>query len=133
MTSPIDLASRQEITDLFARYCHAVDKGDAEGWASLFVPDGSFEIAGILRLDGTEQLRGMPGIFVARSGGKGRHQIANIVLDPGQEPNTIAMRAYNSVTDWNDGGKLVTFSDMEVVLRRLDGAWRIQSVLAKAP
>lgn len=133
MTSPIDLASRQDITDLFARYCHAVDKGDGEGWASLFVPDGCFEAAGIFRLDGTEQLRGMPGTFVARGGGKGRHQITNIVLDPGPKPNTIAVRAYTCVTDWSDGGKLVTFSDMEGVLRRLDGAWRIQALLVKAP
>ena|SRR5579872_231383 len=31
-----------EIQQLYARYNHAIDGGDAEGYASLFVPDGSF-------------------------------------------------------------------------------------------
>lgn len=31
-----------EIQQLYARYNHAIDGGDAETYASLFVPDGSF-------------------------------------------------------------------------------------------
>jgi uncharacterized protein (TIGR02246 family) len=32
------------IKQLMARYCHAFDSGDAEGWASCFEPDGLFVI-----------------------------------------------------------------------------------------
>lgn len=31
---------RLEISDLYARYCHIADCGDAVGYARLFVPDG---------------------------------------------------------------------------------------------
>ena len=31
-----------EIQQLYARYVHAIDSGDAEGYAALFTPDGSF-------------------------------------------------------------------------------------------
>jgi hypothetical protein len=31
-----------EIEQLYARYNHLIDSGDAEGYASLFTPDGSF-------------------------------------------------------------------------------------------
>jgi len=31
-----------EIQQLYARYNHAIDSGDAEGWAATFVPDGTF-------------------------------------------------------------------------------------------
>ncbi len=33
---------RLDILDLSARYNHAIDYGDAEGWADCFLPDGAF-------------------------------------------------------------------------------------------
>jgi len=133
MPSSIDTASRVEIVELFARYCHSVDHGEADAWAALFAPDGSFEVAGIMRLDGTEQLRGMPGVDSEQGGGKWRHQVTNLVIEPGAEEDTASVRAYGLVTDWRDGGKPVSFTDYEIVLRRLTGAWRIQSLLARMP
>ena len=32
---------QQEIRQLLARYCHAIDGHDDEGWAGLFTEDGS--------------------------------------------------------------------------------------------
>ena len=37
--TPADYA---EIQQLYARYNHAIDKGDAEAWAGTFTPDGVF-------------------------------------------------------------------------------------------
>lgn len=133
MPSSIDTASRVEIVELFARYCHSVDHGEADAWAALFAPDGSFEVAGIMRLDGTEQLRDMPGVVSEQGGGKWRHQVTNLVIESGEEEDTASVRAYGLVTDWRDGGKPVSFTDYEIVLRRLTGAWRIQSLLARMP
>jgi len=133
MTPSIDTASRVEIVELFARYCHFVDHGEADAWAALFAPDGSFEVAGIMRLEGTDQLRGMPGVVTEQGGGKWRHQVTNLVIEPGTGADQASVRAYGLVTDWREGGKPVSFTDYEIVLRRLDGAWRIQTLLARMP
>lgn len=133
MSDTLDTADRTAILDLFARYCHRVDHGDAPGWAALFVPEGSFEVEGILRFEGTEQLLAMPGIVADQGGGKWRHQVTNIVIDPGAEPDTASVAAYGLVTDWRDGGKLASFTDYTITLTRRDGAWRIRTLLARMP
>ncbi len=38
----LDVESRFEILDLFARYNHVFEAGDGEAWASCFTPDGRF-------------------------------------------------------------------------------------------
>jgi hypothetical protein len=48
------------IADLLARYCLALDTGDAEGWVALFLPDARFEVYG-RSYDGHEGLRRMVG------------------------------------------------------------------------
>jgi len=131
MDDRIDTAARVEIAELFARYCHFVDHGEGEEWVSLFAPTGSFEIAGIMRLEGADQLRSMPGIVMEQGGGKWRHQITNLAIDAGAEPGTAAVRAYGLVTDWREGGKPVSFADYEILVRRLGGAWRIQTLVAR--
>lgn len=133
MASTLDAASRQEIVELFARYCHRVDHGDSAGWASLFTPDGSFEVSGIMRFDGTEQLMAMPGIVTEQGGGKWRHQVTNLAIDPGDEPDTAKVAAYGLVTDWSDGGKPASFTDYEITLARPNGEWKIKSLLARMP
>ena len=131
MTSSIDTISRVAILDLFARYCHSVDHGEPDAWAALFTPDGVFEIAGLMRLEGTEQLRAMPAVVAREGGGKWRHQVTNLVIDEGVEEDMAAVRAYGLVTDWRDGGKLVSFTDYEIMLRRVAGDWLIMSLLAR--
>lgn len=126
-------AATQEIIELFARYCHRVDHGDAEGWAALFTPDGSFEVVGAMRFEGTEQLMAMPGIVAEHGGGKWRHQVTNIAVDPGDTQDTAKVAAYGLVTDWSDGGKPASFTDYEIVMRRTDDGWRIQTLIARAP
>lgn len=128
-----DTASRVEIVELMARYCHAVDHGDGPGWAALFTPEGRFEVVGAFRLDGAEQLSTMPAVVAQKGGGKWRHQVTNLVVDPGDGVESARLRAYGIVTDWGNGGSLVSFTDYEIRLRRLDGAWRIETLEARMP
>lgn len=127
----IDLQSRLELHELLARYCHRVDHGDADGWAALFTSDGVFEVAGVMRLQGSEQLRAMPGTVTEHGGGKWRHQITSIVVEPGATADRATVDAYGLVTDWNDGGKLVTFTDYRIDMLRVGGAWRIAELVAR--
>lgn len=133
MTAPIDTAARIAIVELFARYCHRVDHGDGAGWAALFEPTGSFEVEGIMRLEGTDQLRSMPGVVTDQGGGKWRHQVTNIAIEPGADADTASVRAYGLVTDWRDGGRPVSFTDYEITLARSGDAWRIRTLLARMP
>lgn len=131
VTAMLGAVLRLDIIDLLARYCHAVDHDDADGWAALFAQQGVFEVTGIMRLEGHEQLRTMPGIVVEQGGGKWRHQITNVVIDDGGTTDTACVRAYGLVTDWRDGGKPVSFTDYEITLRRLKCGWRIQALVAR--
>ncbi|HUE09979.1 MAG TPA: nuclear transport factor 2 family protein [Steroidobacteraceae bacterium] len=135
MHNKLDFEARQDIADLFGRYCHRVDGGDGEGWAALFTDDGIFDVPGAIHLEGHEQLRNMPGIVLQQGAGKWRHQVTNIVAESGDTPDTARVRAYGVLSDWrnsnsNSSGTLVSFSDYHVNLRRLEGEWRIQSLTA---
>jgi len=126
-------SARVEIAELFARYCHSVDHGDADGWTALFTADGSFEVVGVMRFVGHEQLRAMPGIVTEHGGGKWRHQITNIVTEMAQDADIAQVQAYGLVTDWNDGGKPSSFTDYAVTLRRDAGLWKIATLTARMP
>ena len=121
---------RIAIGELFARYCHSVDHADTAGWSALFTPDGVFEVAGAMRLEGHEQVGMMPSVVTQQGGGKWRHQITSIAVDPGAQDDLAKVTAYGLVTDWGNEGKPMAFSDYAITLRRVDGQWRIQTLLA---
>jgi uncharacterized protein (TIGR02246 family) len=133
MMGTITGEDRIAIGELFARYCHRVDHGDTAGWLELFTPDGVFEVAGVMRLEGHEQVGAMPGVVAQQGGGKWRHQITNIVVDPGDGDDVALVTAYGLVTDWGNEGKPMTFSDYAITLNRAGGVWRIRALLATTP
>lgn len=70
-----------EIEQLYARYNHAIDSGDAAGWAATFIPEGKFQ-----QLAGTEALKGFVRNWVeARNGANLRHWNSNLVITPAAE------------------------------------------------
>lgn len=86
----LTIDDRLEIIDLYGRYNHRFDSGDADGWAALFTPDGTFtrraggggsapyEASGTAGLAASlrkrsEELYKKRGI---------RHVVSNIVIDP---------------------------------------------------
>jgi 3-phenylpropionate/cinnamic acid dioxygenase small subunit len=48
----LDPRDHAEITDLYARYNHVSDAGDAEGYAGCFTPDGILRVRGLEVRDG---------------------------------------------------------------------------------
>src|SRR5215831_5590701 len=70
-----------EIQQLYARYNHAIDTGDAEGYAATFIPDGVFNT-----FTGHDALVG----FIHRwrdnmKGGDRRHWNTNLLITPTAE------------------------------------------------
>lgn len=102
----ISIEDRLAIQDLYARYNHAVDLGDPDGWAACFTSDASFhtEVTGTLR--GREALAAFARTLNAQM--TTRHWTNNLLLEatdggargkcylillrlPGGSPATIAM------------------------------------------
>jgi uncharacterized protein (TIGR02246 family) len=105
--------ARDEILQLLYRYNHAIDSGDAEGWAALFTDDGVFEVAGQV-MSGREELVG----FASSVHGL-RHVVANPVIDV--VGDTATVRAYLFVF----GGTTMSISGSyeDQLVRQPDG-WR---------
>lgn len=126
----LGIEDRLDILDLFARYCQYIDAGRAAEWVDLFTPDGCFDIVGQMRLNGAEQLAGMPAMLAENSNGKWRHQITDIVIDPGAAADTARVSASGLVTDWNEGGRVLMFSNYHADLRKSGVRWKIQRLTA---
>lgn len=126
----LSVEDRLDIYDLFARYCQYVDAGRAAEWVGLFTDDGCFDIVGQMTLRGAEQLGGMPAMLAENSGGKWRHQITDIMIDAGTSEDVAIIGASGLVTDWNNGGRALMFSNYDAALRKTGGRWKIEKLTA---
>lgn len=71
-----------DIQQLYARYNHAIDSGDAEGWAATFTPDGVFN----QRFAGREGLLGFMKQWKEKmNGANRRHWNSNLLITPAAE------------------------------------------------
>jgi ketosteroid isomerase-like protein len=111
---------RDEIRDLFARYCLHIDAGAGavDAWADLFTQDGVFGI-------GPEPLVGRAALVdfatnLAAGGGGLHHVVANEVI----EVDGDVARSQASIVVLR-GGQVSSSGRYVDVLRRVDGAWRI--------
>jgi uncharacterized protein (TIGR02246 family) len=104
---------RDEILQLLYRYNHAIDSGDALGWAGTFTPDGVFDVAGQVRSGRDELVAFAAGVHGYR------HTVVNPVVDVAGDAATV--RAYWVVYQGTAVAALGTYED-EVV--RTPGGWR---------
>lgn len=75
----LSVEDQLEIQQLYARYNHAIDFGDADGWAGCFTPDGVFNGGAGGPQTGTEALKGFATTFASRM--KARHWNTNLVVE----------------------------------------------------
>ena len=117
---PLSVEDRLAIQELLARYNHAIDGGDPEGWAATFAPDGTFESRGEVHT-GTEQLATFARGFQQRLPGA-RHWNNNLVIDGDGEQATTT--CYLQL--WREG-QLASEGRYVDTLRKIDGQWRFTS------
>src|SRR5262249_46755274 len=86
-TMPSTAEDRDEILQLVYRYNHAVDGGDAKGWAATFTEDAVFEV-------GPTVITGREGLvdFASNMSAGMRHVLANPVIEVTGDAASI--RAY---------------------------------------
>lgn len=121
----LDTEARLAILDLYARYTHAIDEGDAEAVGSLFTKDGSFS------REGAEPVRGRAAVVeMARAAaGRGpgnRHIITGTLVEPARDGaiGTSYVLVVNAGTEALTLVAMGRYRD-EFVLE--DGSWRIRS------
>lgn len=76
---PLTVEDQLDIQQLYARYNHAIDSGQADQWAACFTSDGIFSSGASGEFTGTEALAAFAKGFAERL--KARHWTNNLVLD----------------------------------------------------
>lgn len=128
---PLSLEDRLDIQDLFARYCLLVDQRKVDEWTALFTPDAVFDVPGLARMAGSDQVRQIAQMVASKGEGLWRHQITNLLAEPGNSPDVAHVTMYSLVTDWHGAGAVSTFMDYSGRLRKIAGQWRIVELVAK--
>ena len=72
-----------EIQQLYAKYAHSIDLGDAAGWADTFTPDGVFgDPSSDSATRGRESLIAFAEQFHGGNGGTARHWNSQVLIEP---------------------------------------------------
>jgi uncharacterized protein (TIGR02246 family) len=109
------------IQQLCARYNHAVDAGDGEGFAAMFVEEGTLKARGVL--SGRRALADFAA-GVPSGAAKFRHIASNIVVDGDGAAATVTAYLHVWATAEPGGSPaLITSGQYSDVLARLDGSW----------
>jgi uncharacterized protein (TIGR02246 family) len=119
---------RCEIHELYARYCHAVDRLDGEAWADCFTPDGV--MAPCTGVDRGREIRGREQLVA--HGAKGdrerrcRHWTSNISL--AELDGYVAGTCYGMRVDISTGrAEVVSSAVYHDELVRHEGRWRFRA------
>jgi hypothetical protein len=116
-----------EIQQLYARYNATIDRGDADGWAATFTPDGVFAS----NFKGTEALKGFVNSWWAGNGPSQRHFSADLVIKAGANDVTASVSTIlvNLATKPASISGYLTYND---VLVKTAGGWRFKSRALKS-
>jgi uncharacterized protein (TIGR02246 family) len=120
----LSVADQLEIQALYARYAFAFDGGDADTWAALFAPAGTFLIDGQL-VAGREALRAFATKMFRPPGM--RHFVSNLLLTT--EGEAVRGRAYVQVLRISKGEslRLLNVGDYDDVIIRRDDGWLFEA------
>ena len=122
---PLTETDRGEILQLGARYAHALDSHDAEGWADCFTTDGAFESGRQGRFEGQDALIGFSRRGKERaseSGTVGRHWTNHWVIDG--DGDTATATCYGMVLDTANDGRVLAHGVYHDRLRKIGGSWK---------
>jgi hypothetical protein len=113
-----ELQDRDEIRELYARYCFYVDEGQPGGFAAQFTEDGVLWLSD----RGSYVGRGEIEAHVARRSGKTFHLIHNVAIDV-IEGDVAHAHAYFQLLS-PETGATVAYGTYDDALRRVDGSWK---------
>ena len=117
------------VLEHMGRYCHYIDGGYPELWASCFTEDGVFEgPATPGPVTGRSALKDFAAAtYDSSKGGKIRHFVGNMFCDYGVDRDEIRASFYNYVTLWFDGGQGSVMALCSAILKRNGDGWLLKS------
>jgi ketosteroid isomerase-like protein len=119
-----ELVDRESIRELSARYNYLVDNGPKESLSEVWAPDGVFEVTGMLRLAGKDELTSVLDDGPGRTLHVTSDQTIEVTGDTAKQTSTLVLyrrRPDRSRNDLMSTGRYVD------VLVRTPGGWRFQS------
>jgi hypothetical protein len=137
-------ADELQIRNLIARYAYAIDGGEKEAFASLFLEDGAWsrENPPPATQDGSgppQAVRGRTGLvdlietaIIGRWQLKARHQMTDVLVEAGPDENSAKVLYRALVTDWREGpGRVSTCVNYTAACVRTDDGWKFATVSAR--
>ncbi|MET0532744.1 MAG: nuclear transport factor 2 family protein [Steroidobacter sp.] len=124
---PLTTQDYVEIQQLYARYNHAIDSGDSEGWAATFVPDGVFNE----KFAGRGQLLEFMKVWKEKmNGANRRHWNSNLSITPAAQGanGTVLLMLLDVST--KPPSIVMTGQYTDVLVKTADG-WRFKSRVVK--
>jgi len=127
--SAADPADRLELHELYARYCHAIDRNDAETVLALFAPGGGFHRTRDSAVFGpAASFTGDDGLrryYTSRPTDRpaNQHWVANLWFDDGG-PTVIGHAAFQIIQHAGGRGEIVVFGDYIDELVPTGAGWR---------
>ena len=135
-------ADELQIRNLIARYAYAIDGGEKEAFASLFLEDGAWSRENLAPAtqDGSgppQAVRGRTDLMnlietaIGRFQRKGRHQMTDVLIEPGPDEHSAKVRYRALVTDWREGpGRAAMCVNYTATCVRTDDGWKFATVSA---
>lgn len=119
----LTVEDRLEIAELYARYNHAVDSGDAPGWVATFTDDGMFDGGPAGTASGSAELAELAARIT--SGPRtNRHWINNLVLSGGGDGATGQAYLALVAVSGESGPHIATTGMYADELARTASGWR---------
>lgn len=128
----VDAGTVLAVHQLYARQSHAIDGGDATGWAATFTSDGEFISPSYPEPTvGTAQLRAFAERFAAAGRANGevqRHVLNTVHVAATADPRVLDVRGYLQILATPAGGsvRMVRSTTIRDHVVAIDGDWRVR-------
>ncbi len=127
---PLALEDRLEVHELYARQAHAIDSGDAAGWAGTYVADGVFASPTFqLVATGTAALEEFARTSYGRARDRGdqlRHHLDTVVMTG--DTGSLIVDAYLVILATSaEGSRIDRSLTVQDTLTRTADGWRMRS------
>lgn len=115
-----------EVQNLYARYAHALDEGDVEGFLDCFTADaGMWPNAGPFQPDrGRFDREALAGFVSGTGQNRPRHLMLNVAAEVADDGGSAAVKALFQLFDLASGEIRALGRYDDKAVRDADGAWR---------